>query len=63
MYGFDENVEAVISRLDLPTVQAEAVKQGALQGFEQQIGGHGFPLLFPRAELARLGMTFRPPHC
>jgi hypothetical protein len=63
MYGFYGNIEAVISQLDLPTVQAEAVKRIALQGLEQQIGGHGFPLLLQRAELARLGMTFRPAHC
>ena len=66
MYGFCENIEAVtdrLARLGLPTAQLEAVRRSALDGVEQQIGGHRGLLLLPCINLARIGMCFRPPDC
>ena len=61
-----ENVEEVtdrLARLNCPSTQVEAVRRRVLQGAEVEIGGRGFPLMFPRAELERIGMNFRPPDC
>jgi len=61
MYKFCESIEAVtdsLTRLGLPAAQIEAVRRIAPDGVEQQIGGYGFPLLFPRTELVRVGMSF-----
>lgn len=47
-----------LTRLGLPAAQIDAVRRIAPDDVEQQIGGYGFPLLFPRTELLRVGMIF-----
>lgn len=65
MYGFCETVEALTellaSRLGLPQSQLEAIRETALRGGQQEIGGYNVMRIFRRSELERLGMNFRPP--
>jgi len=67
MYGFYENVDSLCglltSEFALPPQQIQAVRRSALQGTVQEIGGHSHSAvrLFSRANLEKLGMTFRLP--
>jgi hypothetical protein len=67
MYAFFPDIDSLVvqlsKKLGLPAVQAQAIRRAALAGGLQEIGGRARGAVyrvFGRADLEKLGMSYRP---